>query len=639
MALSDVLAKPNIKKVFLVEVTAGQHLNHWTLDTGSTYYATSSHEVIDVKEDGTSLTEQASIADVRSNAGSWYHDTATDRVYVHATAGANPYTKTLQAMCQFYFANHPKIFNGKYYEPYVTSVPNLSLRIERRFSGISQIGGGALTMINNNGHFDSLTDLQWDSGEVTLRLGADTAQTEMVYADYQTIGKWLTKNWSKDDIKFTLTLVEFKIKIKKKIPTAVYDTATYAAIHEDDIGKSIPIAYGVIKDATPALIDVAGIKFKVAGHSIISFDEVRIKNETNGAWEAKTLATTDIANGEFTLSGSDWDNADTEVVVDFTGKPKSGTVVMNNASDIIKDLLETYLLEPAANIDAASFTNAYNALDYGADDDGNRATRGKLGIYIDKVETVETTVEAINLTIGSYLFADSAGKFIYKVFEPVVGEGLTEFTDKDIYSFSEVTDNNAIISKVHVQYNKRLTTNWYQSYVYEVTERQHLHGEHAPALKSKEVPLSDTDDAKAWAQSQINYEGRPQKTYKVTVPGRKVMTMFPGDFAILNYARHAINSVFEIMAISHNLIGDRATLTLMDSHGLGDSAGFWVDAAATLPSRFSALAGYGAGSLVWNDAWDDEIKQWARQNVGYWTDGNGFASPTDPDSLLCSTWI
>jgi hypothetical protein len=68
--------------------------------------------------------------------------------------------------------------------------------------------------------------------------------------------------------------------------------------------------------------------------------------------------------------------------------------------------------------------------------------------------------------------------------------------------------------------------------------------------------------------------------------------------------------------------------------------GFWVDDAPVLPSRFSGLAGYGTGDAGnWNKDWDPEIKAWARQNMGFWCDENGYADPTDPDSRLPSTWV
>lgn len=636
-ALTDALAKPNITKVFLLEVTAGEHLKHWTLDTGSTYYASSVHDVIDVLEDGSSLTEQASIALVRSNAGSWYYDEPNDRVYVHATAGADPYTKTLQAIVQFYFANHPKRFNNNYYASLLESVPNLSLRIERTFSGVSQISGGACVFNNSAGDFDALSDLQWDAGSVTLKLGADDT-SEMAYGDYETIGKWLTLNWAKDDAKFSLALKEYKIRVKNKIPTAEYDRDTYASIREDDIGKSIPVAYGVVRDVAPALINSTTRTFKVAGHAIYSLDAVRVKNESTGAWETKTFASTDLANAEFTLSVGNFPNDDVEVAVDFIGK-KTGSIPMDNASDVIKDMLTVELGEPSANIDSTAFTNAYNALDGGSYADGTHKTHKAIGLYIDKPLSVESIAQAINQAVGSYLFATSGGKFIYKVFEPVVGEGLTEFTTAEILSFKNDTNNRAIISKAIAHYDKRHLRKWAEYKSYEVGEKQYLHGMNTASIKEKDLPLSDDGDAEKWAQEQVNFEGEPQKAYTIVVPGRLVMTKFPGDFVRMVYARHDINDVFEVMGISHNLLADTATLNLLNNHGLGDRAGFWVSDAAVLPTRFSDLDGYGLGSLVWNDAWDPEIKKWVRQNVGYWCDDNGFASVTDPDSLNVSTWI
>lgn len=638
--LTDALAYPNIERIFLAEITAGQHLTFWTLNSGSTYYAAAIYKVTGVKENGVSLTEQSSIANVDANPGSFYYDAVADRVYVQTTTSATPYNFTLQAVLQFYFSNRGKIFNGNYYEPLLSSAPNLSLRVQRRFTGIGQIGGGNIALVNADGFFDAMTDLQWDAGKATVKFGVDRpGQTPMAYADYETVGAWLTRSWRKKDNTFNLSVAEDKIEIKKKIPYTFYDRATYANIREDDVGKAIQIAYGVIKDAEPVLIDTTTNKLKVAGHAIISFDGLRVKSATTDAWETKTFATTDIANGEFTISTGDWTDGQ-DIAVDFTGKPKTGTVVMDNASDIVKDILETYLSTPAAKIDAASFTESYNRLDTGqVFESSDRRTRGRLGVYINAPETVETTISAINMAVGSYLFAGPSGKFFYKVFEPIPGEGLTEFTTEEITSFSELTSNNEVISKVNVHYNRRHVRDWSESAVFEVKERQYNHNQNAPVLRDIEVLLTDTGDANQFAQTQINYEGRPERAYQITVPARIALTLTPGDFVRVIYARHGVDNAFEVLGVNHNLLADTTSLTLGDMHGIGDRSGFLIADAAVLPSRFSGLAGYGAGSLVWNSGWDDQIKEWARQNVGHWADDNGFAAPADADSFISSSWV
>jgi hypothetical protein len=627
-ALTDALAHPNIKRVFLAEITAGQHLTFWTLNSGSTWYAATAYEVVDVEENGASLTSRASIALVDANAGSWYFDAAAARVYVHCTASASPYGKTLQALVQFRFANHPKIFNDDYYEPRLLSVPNMSLRVERRFTGVGQVGGGTVTFENHDGWFDGFTDLQWDAGIAVIAFGVDRPGiSEMAYGDYAIIGTWRANKWSKDDTRFSLTLVERKSLIQNEIPTAVYDSATYPNARDSDIGKSIPVAYGTIKDVEPACINLLTRRFKVAGHAITGFDAVRVKNTSSGAWEEKGFATTDLTLAEFTMGSGDWADGK-EIAVDFRGKKTAGGIIMDNASD-----------EPTSHVNTTSFTTAWNKLDAGAvflSDD--RATLGKLGVYIDEATQARKIIEAINLAVGGYLFSDSEGNFYYRVFDPAVGEGLTLLTEEEIFSFTENHDSDKIYSRITVHYNKRHTQDWSEVYVLDLAERQYLHNQPEPALLEQEAVLSNTGDAQRMGQRLGVYEGRPARVWKISAPARLLLTKLPGDFLHVTYARHDFDEIVEILELSHDLMNDKTTLTVADAHGHADRAGFWVDAAAVLPTRFSGLAGYGAGSLAWNDSWDDEIKAWARQNVGYWTDANGFASTTDPESFMTSTW-
>lgn len=637
-ALTDALAHANIRRVFLAEITAGQHLVFWTLNSGSTWYASTTLNVVGVEENGVALTARASIALVDANPGSYFHDSVTDRVYVHCTAGASPYDKTLQAQVKFYFANHPKIFNDIYYEPRLLSVPALSLRVERKFTGVGQIAGGSLTLDNHDGFFDDLVDLQWDAGLAAVYFGADRpGLSTMAFGDYGLIGSWRMSNWNKTNEKFTLTLLERKSSILKKIPTTVYSRADYPNLRESDKGKYVPLAYGTVKDVTPVCINVSTRRFKVAGHAITGFDAVRVKNESTGAWDVKGFATVDLANGEFTMSGSDWVDGN-EIAVDFRGKP-NGSVVMDNASDVVKDILTVVLGEPSANLNASSFTAAKNRLDGGVVFNSvNRATIGQLGVYVDDAVEARAVIETINLAVGVYLISDANGTFYYRVFDPVVGEGLPELTEKDITAFSEDTKCDAIYSRVIIRYAERHTLEWFETYKYDISERRYLHDQAEPALLEKDAVVSSTSDAKILGQRLGLQESRPARSWKITAFGRLLLTKLPGDFLHLIYPRHGLDVIVEIVEISHDLMADRSTLVVSDGHGFGDSSGFWVDGAAVLPTRFAALAGYGAGSLNWNDSWDDEIKTWVRQNIGYWTDANGFASSSDPASYKPSTW-
>ena len=629
--LTDALDHPDITRNFLATVTAGYAPLVWTLDTGTTYYAAITRPVVDFKEDGSSLTEQSDLATTRSTTGSWFYDATNSRVYVNPTAGADPYTKTLQAFYVFYYSFHPKVFtisgDDVYFEPRLKSLPNLSLRVEAKFSGVSQIGGGSLTFNNEDGEFDSLIDLQWDAGSVVLRLGVDRI-TDMAYADYQVIGTWNVSNYRIDDKQFTLTLVESKINIKKKIPSTTYDRDTYANILEDDIGRAVQVAYGKIKDAKPVLIDTSLLKFKVAGHAVISFDGLRVKNETTGVWESKSFASTDKTNGEFTVSSADF-TVDQEIVVDFTGRVKSGTQPMDNPSDVVKDLITNYVGD--SNIDATSFSDSYNALLRGTKNDVTISAFA-LAIYLDEPISAQEVISKINRPVGAYLFADSSGQYFYRVFRPKVSEGLTEFDDTQINDF-KVSVSTDILTKLTAEYDRRNEADWAEVYTFEDASRQYLHGDESESFEKDETVLSEVEDATLYAQRRVFYEGRPLRMYSFTVPSRIAITLMPSDFVRINYSRHGIDGVYEILSISHNLEGDKTSLVCGDMHGLGERPGWWVSS-PSFPSRLG-----GASITGWDKTWTDEQKTWAKQNMGFWTDDNGFADPTDPDSRMISTWI
>lgn len=635
-ALTDALGHPNIKRIFLAEITAGNEITAWTADTGTTYYSTASYLVTDVKEDGASLTERSTLADCRSNTGSWYYDSSNSRVYVNATAGADPYTKTIQAVYQFYFSNHAVIFNNNYYEPRIKSIPSLSLRIEEKFTGVIQLGGGTITFNNEDAYFDSISSLQWRSGMTTIRMGVDHI-TAMAYADYETIGTWLNENWSINDGTFTLRLTEYKIRIKNKIPNETYTRTDYPLMREKDIGRALQIAYGAVKDANPVCTDLSTRTFKLANHAIVGIDSIRVKNESSGVWEQKSAASTTLASGTFTMSSADWSDG-AEIAVDFRGKA-TGSIVMDNAADIVKDILQTYVLEPASSIDSTSFTDAHNTLDGGIlFNSSNRKTHYPIAVYIDKPIEADKIISTINATVGAYLFADSTGKYYYKVFDPVQGEGLIEFTEADILDISiDISTEN--VTKASVKYNKRYLQGWSEVKDHENDRYQHIFGYSAANFKEYDAYVSESTYALALAQKIVAYEGPESKSIRISVHSRIAATIQPSDFVRIIYSRLEIDNVFEVLSINHNLSGDKTTLVLGNNHGLDERYGFWMSDSDVLPTRFSNLTGYGSGSLTWNDNWDDEIKTWVRQNVGYWTDANGFASTTDLESNNATGWI
>lgn len=289
VALDDFLKCPTLTPIVLAQVTVGIWARNWLVD-GT---LTNSFKVSATRTDArgkvfslnltsvrwnltTLLTLQTSAANVNTTPGSWYSDGTI--LWVRPPSGQNIFTNTVQAFATFYFSHTARVLNEVFWEPRMSSVPNLSQRIEALFGGVGQIGGGSMALFNHDGYFNEMQDFQWHHGSVVLRLGVDFPHGRvMEWADYQTIATWSVREWRRDETMFTLNLEEPKAKIKTKVPFTFFDRTTYPNIEDSTVGKPIPVAYGRLLGIKPTLIDPGLKKFKVAGHAIKSFDGVRLK--------------------------------------------------------------------------------------------------------------------------------------------------------------------------------------------------------------------------------------------------------------------------------------------------------------------------------------------------------------------------
>ena len=114
-----------------------------------------------------------------------------------------------------------------------------------------------------------------------------------------------------------------------------------------------------------------------------------------------------------------------------------------------------------------------------------------------------------------------------------------------------------------------------------------------------------------------------------------------GDRIRVSYKRRSADGNFEwansspveIYMIEKDYINNIITLETDDLKGIGSDVGFWTDDTAF----FSSDLGSGA-MLVWDSSWSEAQKSYAVEYAGYWTNDDGFADATDPESLRISKW-
>lgn len=354
--------------------------------------------------------------------------------------------------------------------------------------------------------------------------------------------------------------------------------------------------------------------------------------KTLNDYQTANFASVDLSAGEFTL-GDDW-AVGMEVSVDFRGKVSAGNLWLDNTADIVADLLSVV---GETNLDAASFATARARLSVGIDENGAEVNSRSPSLYLTRQTELVELLGEIAATAGAYLYSDATGRYYFGVFEPVASDSLPIVNADEVIDFEEENEAGDRFSQISANYATREQDKYSQVLTASVDANQFAAGQTNPVTKTADLSFSQARDVRDWSARTLCIEGAPLKLYQLVMPWRGFQWK-PGQQLLVRYAAKSIDAVLEIIEVGIDLTNKTTRLLLGNLRGFADAGGFWAGALEALPTRFAGLTGYGAGSLVWNASWAPEIKRWARQNVGYWTDDNGFADPTDPESFLASTW-
>jgi hypothetical protein len=533
----------------------------------------------------------------------------------------NPNAHFVEKELTYYFSSDPKNLDGHYWEPRLTDIPKLSLRVEKDFGQVAQIGSGTLSLSNADGFFNTLRANEWNFGRVYLSMGADTPTAIMPYSDYQPIGCWVIDSFNLAMDKFELALVEVKSRTQKKIPFITFDKVAYPRLADGEEGNPIPIIYGTNYGVRAIPIDIDAFRFKLCGHSIRAILDVRMS--TDSGWQSVTVTDIDKTTSEFTVEG--WDGS-SSITVDMEGKTDSNGYLISNPADIIQDLL-SYIGE--TDLDAVSFADAraYWDIGYIRPDTLNRVASINPSIYIGDLKDCFDVLGNICGLSGAYLYSDALGRFKLVAFRPKPGESLPRLTDADLLEWKESNEGETP-SKYVLGYASRLNEDWKQSVTVEKTSNQYRDSQPVPVLEEKDVDLALTDEVTAWANERLYYNRRPTKSVTATVSNIG-LTYAPGDQLLIQSDAFNVNDVFEVIAWEPQPDKGTVSLSLGDLHGVGDTAAFYVaSSGCVFPTRLG-----GASCSTWATAWTNTQKTWARQNVGFYSDDKGFAT-TSPTSIL-----
>jgi len=451
--------KPGTKKITLVELDIGQRQTVWFNYSAFAFYvdfdavydridaaflsgvvAQSIVSVGSVSSDAAHLASKSSIAAVESTELSFYWDASTRRVYIHLQSGDEPSLHRIVLGVVYGVANHAGVYGRTYYEGRLKSAPAISKHRDPLFFGRISFDGGSISIDNTDGFFDRIgEDNDVFGNSVRILQGFEGFD----YADFIRMGQGLIETIRVGRDALEVQMVDERKKLSRRAPSRVFDVATYPNIKPGNIGKPIPIAYGVILNApvlctneaeTPA---PANYSFKLADctdHEIHAITEVRV----NGA--AKATASTDLATGTFTLAAANYSPGD-KVTCDFTGYEDDSGDAIKNAADVILDLLETQL---AMDYDAASFDQAEWAI--------ATALAPDIGILIDDPTEVYDILEDICASSLLVFFQHDDGRYTLRKYTPNRAVVQT-FTEDELLEVPTVEyDPSEVLSSTMVGY-------------------------------------------------------------------------------------------------------------------------------------------------------------------------------------------
>lgn len=450
--------------------------------------------------------------------------------------------------------------------------------------------------------------------------------------DESTRGVWDIDGFTYDDVKGQWRLTEKRSAVKAEIPAELFALDDFPNADPDIIGEPIPIAFGDVKGLTAFLVDSAAFKFKVCNHLVKAFTKFYDSNGTSFAPNS-----VDVSDGTFIFTS--WDG-DTQLFCDVL-------TVTSNPVDVVKELLTSTTRGaglPLTELDTSTnggFGSAGARLKYVVGTDtrsGDEVNSFEIGLYIKDQRPVTEIIDEVKAAAIGFVYVDSGGLWQYKAWEAAVSEGTLEVTETQIKmgTFRPSVKTNDSITKAVATYNINHGIERSNTVTYLDDELRQKRGLTIHTVEEKELPISNKSGAELWTQYKVNIQGKPRRAYAFTSTNEG-KELEPGDTIRLNYAPLEIDQVVTLNETTQVPGKIEVGIKANDVFGFQDLPGFWTLDAPVFPDRLG-----GDTIPSWNDTtiWTDAQKLWARENLGFWTDDNGYADvAVDPEqSYLASIW-
>jgi hypothetical protein len=364
--------------------------------------------------DGIALTGVASAALTVSTAGSWYFDSVSRTLYVHATDHNDPSLHAFSLGVTYGCADQAGYWNTLYYDARLKAKPTLTKSKDPLFFGRIVFGGSTTGLENADGLFDLIAENGGALFGAQIRhlQGFDTD----AYGAFTRLDTSVVQNVHVAQDIFNLDFIDRRAFLSSKAPSRVFDATTYPNIKATNTGKEIPLAYGTILNMQVMCIDEAiggsptQYNFKIcdtADHAngIQSIDNVYVDGKL------VTPTSSSLTNATFILALADYKPGN-NVTADIHGYKDGSSSFISCATDVILDLLNIYyaMTYISANFNLTEWAAAKTL-------QGTNFPGG-IGLVVETATEVFTITEGICASTLLNLIPQDSGVLTLRMYDP-----------------------------------------------------------------------------------------------------------------------------------------------------------------------------------------------------------------------------
>lgn len=594
---------------------------------------------VGVRQDGTDLTERASAALVDANAGSWFWDRAADTLYLHTTTGADPDTFTvIQAFVRFYLSDSGIVLNqtdgdsstGVYYHPrLIGGLPNLTEQVEDLMFGIKRTDTGELVFGNADGFWNTLIarngPYAWKNKRVAIYLGGSYAAGDLPFSEYELLTTMLVEDVSADEAQCRFTLKPLLKRLDVEVPPTPYFESEYPNMGDGVRGTKKWIGYGratIRPDLTDTTVSQGRWTIADAAYqTLFAVNNVWAVEKSTGARTLLTLTThytVDLVACTVTIVSATYPYTTHDIEVDVTGKPDGAGSYLQTFGEIVRDLLQTFLDVPDADLDLAAFAQA--------DLDASQ----ELSVWLKSprqltsvLATAEAEQPSLERSVMGTVQQTAAGQWTCWIWDPTYDPtAATTLRREDFADFKPNPKLETVFATTRVYYDRNHATGEWAAE--EVTDTRVRHLYETTDQAELYTFLRDASAAATLAQRYQFMAGGVSLEIEFKERGTRLAQARAGDKILVDYAPAPDASgaftakPFEILRLDRGFSPTPAIAgRIGDLRGVGGLIGHWAP----------------AGAADWAAAGADE-----RAVNAYWADASGYIDPADGATKNIRIW-